>query len=184
MADFLQEKDFMAKITRQEARDLLFTLLFETEFHAGEDPAAIYELACADRDIPGNKYIKETFFGVISRSEILDAVISKYSKGWRADRLSKVSRTVIRIATYEILFVEDIPFNVSISQAVELAVKYGEDRAKQFVNGVLSGLYKDAQAIGVANIIAGANEAVQAKSAAPENAEEAASEEETDNENA
>ena len=138
----------MAKITRQEARDILFTLLFETEFHVGEDPSAIYALACEDRDIPGDKYVRETFFGVISRSEILDAVISKYAKGWRADRLSKVSRTVIRIATYEILFIEDIPFNVSISQAVELAVKYGEDKAKQFVNGVLSGLFKDVQAKG------------------------------------
>lgn len=183
MADFLQEKKFMAKITRQEARDLLFTLLFETEFHAGEDPAAIYDLACADRDIPGDKYIKETFFGVISRSEILDAVISKYAKGWRADRLSKVSRTVIRIATYEILFVEDIPFNVSISQAVELAVKYGEDKAKQFVNGVLSGLYKDAQATDVVNIIAEANSAIQAKALADEKSEEIVSAEENNNEN-
>lgn len=162
----------MAKISRQEARDILFTLLFETEFHAGKDPAAIYELACADRDIPGDKYVKDTFFGVLSRNEILDTVISKYARGWRADRLSKVSRTVIRIATYEILFIEDIPFNVSISQAVELSLKYGEDKAKQFVNGVLSGLYKDVQANGVENVIAEANATIQAKTEKAEATEE------------
>ena len=155
--------EIMAKITRQEARDYLFGLLFETEFRGEEDPAEIYNLACADRQIPVDKYIKETFFGVLSKSEVLDAVISKYSKGWRADRLSKVSRTVIRIAAYEILFVEDIPMNVSISQAVELSLKYGEDKAKQFVNGVLSGLFKDAQAKGTEGIIAEAVETLEKK---------------------
>ena len=153
----------MAKITRQEARDILFGLLFESEFHGGEDPTYVYELACRDRDIPQDKYIKETFFGVITRSDLVDEVISKYSKGWRADRLSKVSRTVIRIAVYEILFIEDIPYNVSISQAVELAVKYGEDKAKQFVNGVLSGIFKDAQAEGVDSIISAAAASVEKK---------------------
>ena len=163
----------MAKITRQEARDILFGLLFETEFHCGENPSAIYELACSDREIPADKYIRDSFFGVISRSEILDSIISNYAKGWRADRLSKVSRTVIRIAAYEMLFIEDIPMNVSISQAVELSVKYGEDKAKQFVNGVLSGLFKDIQAKGVEAVLAEGAEALAAKANATEDAEEA-----------
>jgi N utilization substance protein B len=133
----------MAKITRAEARELLFGLLFETEFKNGENPTEIYELACLDRDIPVDAYIKNTFFGVITRADIIDAVITKYSKGWKAERLSRVSRTVLRIAIYEMLFVDDIHPNVSISQAVALSVKFGEDKAKQFVNGVLSGLFKD-----------------------------------------
>ena len=133
----------MAKLTRQEARETLFGLLFETEFHDGKEPAAIYDLACEDREIPNDKYVRESFFGILAKASVLDAVISRYAKGWRADRLSRVSRTVIRIAVYEMLFVEDIPANVSISQAVQLSVKFGEDKAKQFVNGVLSGLFKD-----------------------------------------
>ena len=173
-----QEVRTMAKITRQEARDILFGLLFETEFHGGENPSAIYELACNDREIPEDKYIRESFFGVITRSEILDATISRYAKGWRADRLSKVSRTVIRIAAYEMLFVEDIPMNVSISQAVELSVKYGEDKAKQFVNGVLSGLFKDIQAKGVEAVLAEGAEALAAKTNADEEADTAEAAEE------
>lgn len=147
----------MAKISRSEARDILFGLLFETEFKGGEDPAQIYELSCSNRDIPGDAYIKNAFFGVISRSEIIDSVINKYAKGWKAERLSKVSRTVLRIAIYEILFIDDIHPNISISQAVELTVKYGEDKAKQFVNGILSGLYKDCESMGVDAVIAEAN---------------------------
>lgn len=144
----------MAKITRAEAREFLFGLLFETEFKNGENPAEIYDLACQDRDIPADSYIKETFFGVITRADIIDAVIGKYSKGWKAERLSRVSRTVLRIAIYEMLFVDDIHANISISQAVQLAVKFGEDRAKQFVNGVLSGLFKDLDGKDVKDFIA------------------------------
>ena len=133
----------MAKLSRTEARDILFCLLFETEFKAGEVPAEIYDLACADRDIPSDSYIKNTFFGVITRIELIDAVIDRYSKGWKSDRLSRVSRTIMRIAIYEMLFIDEIHPNISISQAVELSVSYGEDKSKQFVNGVLSGLFKD-----------------------------------------
>ena len=149
----------MAKITRQEAREMLLSLLFETEFHGGEDPHAVFELACREREIPDVKYIKEGFFGVLSRIEVLDRVIGKYSKGWKADRLSRVSRAIIRLAVYEMLFVEDIPCNVSISQAVELSVKYGEDKAKQFVNGVLSSVYKDLQSMGAEALISSVSSA-------------------------
>ena len=164
----------MAKITRQEARELLFALLFETEFHDGKNPSEIYDLAEDNREIPADKYIRETFFGIISKNDVLDEVIGKYSKGWKADRLSKVSRSVLRIAAYEMLFVEDIPMNVSISQAVELSVKYGEDKAKQFVNGVLSGLFKDIQATSADAVIAVAVKALSNKSEEAAQAEETA----------
>ena len=146
----------MAKITRAEAREALFGLMFEMEFQAEGNPTKIYELSCDNREIPNDSYIKNTFFGILSRCEVVDAVISKYAKGWRADRLSKVSRSVLRIAVYEILFEDDIHPNISISQAVSLVVKYGEDKAKQFVNGVLSGLFKDWEALGAEAIIAAA----------------------------
>ncbi len=155
----------MTKISRKEARDVLFGLLFETEFKNGENPTEIYELSCSNREIPSDAYIKDVFFGVISRSEVIDAVISRYSKGWRADRLSRVSRTVLRIAIYEMLFVEDIHANISISQAVELSVKYGEDKAKQFVNGVLSSVYKNLESTGVQGIVNQAVADVEAKAA-------------------
>ena len=151
----------MAKISRQQARETLFGLLFETEFKNDENPTEIFNLSCDNREIPSDAYIKNTFFGILAKSEFIDAVISKYSKGWRADRLSKVSRTILRIATYEIFFIDDIHPNISISQAVELSLKYGEDRAKQFVNGVLSGLFKDLERLGKDEIISATNSYIQ-----------------------
>ena len=171
-----QGGNIMAQISRVEARDILFKLLFETEFRGGDEPQDIYALACENRDIPHNNYIKNAFFGVVSKSEVLDAVITKYSKGWKADRLSKVSRTVIRIAAYEMLYADDIPANVSISQAVELSLKYGEDGAKRFVNGVLSGFFKDSKERGFEAVVAEALAEMEAAKA--EIAEESAEEEE------
>lgn len=149
----VDEVMIMAKLSRTEARDVLFGLLFETEFKCDDNPSEIYAMSCENRDIPDNDYVKNTFFGVISRVELIDAVISKYSRGWKSERLSRVSRTVLRIAIYEILFIDDIHPNISISQAVDLSLKYGEDKASQFVNGVLSGLFKDCEADGVDAVI-------------------------------
>ena len=65
----------MAKLSRKEARDILFGLLFETEFKAGENPTEIYELACADRDIPADSYIKNTFFDFKALKDTVSALI-------------------------------------------------------------------------------------------------------------
>lgn len=132
----------MPEISRKEARRTLFALLFETEFKTEESPETIYSSALEDRHIPEDEYIKSVFFGICEKSAELDAIISKYAKGWRADRLSKVSRSVIRLSVYEILFA-DIPANVSVSEAVDIAKKYGEDKARAFVNGVLASIVRD-----------------------------------------
>lgn len=155
----------MAKISRTEAREALFGLMFEVEFQTEANPTEIYERSCDNREIPADAYIKKAFFGIISKCDVIDTVIEKYSTGWKADRLSRVSRSILRIAVYEILFEDDIHPNISISQAVSLAVKYGEDRAKQFVNGVLSGLFKDWEADGGEAVIAAAVATLEAKDA-------------------
>ncbi len=150
----LGKEDIMAQIKRKEAREMLFGLLFEKEFKSGESVDGIYEISADAREIPEDAYIRNGFFGISEKSELLDAVISKYAKGWKADRLSRVSRSVIRLAVYEMLFCPDIPSNVSISEAVELAKKYGEDKARAFVNGVLSSINKDISEQGVEEFLA------------------------------
>ncbi len=149
----------MASITRKEARELLFCLLFETQFGTDKSAQEIYTSAKENREIPDNAYIEACYFGINDNSALLDAVISKYAKGWSAERLSKVSRSVIRLAVYEILFVKDIPANVSVSEAVELSKKYGEDKARSFVNGVLSAIVKDVASNGTSYVISLASEA-------------------------
>lgn len=153
-----KEGEKMANIKRKEARELLFGLLFETEFNS--DKNAVYERSTENREIPDNAYIKNCYFGIDENSLLLDGVIGNYARGWKADRLSKVSRTVIRLAVYEILFCKDIPANVSVSEAVELAKKYGEDKARAFVNGVLSSIVKDVNENGVDAVVNKAREAL------------------------
>lgn len=137
----------MTQMSRKAARKCLFELLFEKEFRSEDTPEQVYISALEDRDIPEDEYIRGAFFGICEKSEALDMLISKYARGWRADRLSKVSRSAIRLSVYEILYT-DIPTNVSVSEAVDIAKKYGEEKARAFVNGVLASIVKDINACG------------------------------------
>ena len=74
----------------------------------------------------------------------LDNTISENLKsGWKTDRLSKVSLAILRLALYEIVYIDDIPDRVSVNEAVELAKQYDVDEAPSFINGVLSGVLKN-----------------------------------------
>ena len=75
--------------------------------------------------------------GVANREEDLNAQIQKYSIGWDISRISKLARAVLQLAMYEILYVDDIPTGVAISEAVRIAKKYDGDDTGSFVNGIL-----------------------------------------------
>ena len=127
----------MASISRKEAREILAGLLFETEFHQGEDVNAVFALAVEDREIPSNEYISRGYFGVYDNLEQIDSLIGEHSKGWKTERMSKMSRSVLRLCVYEMLY-EDIPYSVSINEAVELTKKFDDEKARPFVNGILN----------------------------------------------
>ena len=128
----------MAKISRREAREILRGILFETEFRPDEDVNGVFALAVADREIPDNEYIRRGYFGIYDNIETIDGLISKYSKGWKTERMSKLSRSVLRLCVYEMLYEKDIPYSVSINEAVELSKKFDDDKARPFVNGILN----------------------------------------------
>ena len=73
-----------------------------------------------------------------ARNKMADALINEKSTGWKTSRMAKVDLSIIRIAVYEIKFEDDIPFKVSVNEAVELAKKYGADESPAFVNGILA----------------------------------------------
>ena len=128
----------MEKMTRKEAREVVFSLLFETEFQKEKTPEEIYELAREERDLAENEYVKNTYFGIQSHLSELDELISRHANGWRTDRLSRVARAIIRLCTYEMKYDAEIPLNVSLNEAVELTKKFDDPKAKAFVNGVLN----------------------------------------------
>ena len=77
--------------------------------------------------------------GVEEEQEGLDAVLSEVSEGWPVHRMSAVDRTILRLALYEMLYVEDVPPDVAVNEAVELATGFSGDEAPAFVGGVLRG---------------------------------------------
>ncbi len=127
----------MAKMTRREAREILVGLLFETEFRSDEDVNGIYALAMEAREIPADEYINRGYFGIHENLQEIDELIGKNSNGWKTERMSKLSLSILRLCVYEMLYESDIPYNVSINEAVELCKRLDDDRARTFVNGIL-----------------------------------------------
>ena len=136
----------MADMTRKEAREEAFRLLFETEFRTDEEPAAIYALSEENREVKANNYIKQVYFGVREHLDEIDALIVRHSNGWKVSRLTRVSRAVIRLCVYEMAYVKDVPCAVAINEAIELSKKYDDDKARGFVNGVLNGIKTELEA--------------------------------------
>ena len=111
-------------MTRKEARETVFGLIFECEFRSEETPEEIYESSVENREIEDNDYIKGAFFTVCEKREEIDALIGEHAKGWKTQRLTNVSRSILRLGVYEMLYEDSIPYSVSINEAVELAKKF------------------------------------------------------------
>jgi transcription antitermination factor NusB len=86
-------------------------------------------------------FAKDLVLGVWRNKEDLDKLISRASKNWRIERMSRVDRNILRIAVYEVLYMGDIPPKVSIDEAVELGKRFGTEDSGAFVNGVLDCIY-------------------------------------------
>jgi N utilization substance protein B len=138
----------MSALKRKEAREIVVGLLFETEFKNDENSNEIFAISTENREIPEDEYIKSAYFGVCENREKIDELIGANSKGWKTHRLTRLSRSVMRLAVYEMLFCEDIPYSVSINEAVELTKKFDDPKAKAFVNGVLNSVKDSLEAEG------------------------------------
>ena len=119
----------------------LFILIFEKVFNQ-DSVEDILELAAETRDLTPDEYIKTVFSGVYDKLDLLDEIISKNSIGWNIKRISKTALCVLRLAIYEIKFMDAIPVAVSINEAVELCKKYATNEDASFVNGILSTVAK------------------------------------------
>ncbi len=128
-------------MTRKMAREEPFILIFEKIF-SHQDNDEILELAAEVRGLKPNDYILTVFSGVTEQQERLDAIISENTVGWKIDRISKTALAVLRLAIYEIKFMDDIPVSVSINEAVEICKKYAPETDASFVNGLLSSVVK------------------------------------------
>ena len=139
-------------MTRANARELAVHLIYSQSF-TGDEPEQVvatrlekeyYAKLSADNDVyeerPSRaqlKYIDNVVSGVANRLEDLNEQIGKYAIGWDVSRISRLARSIMQLAIYETLYVEDVPAGVAVSEAVRLAKKYDGDDTGSFVNGIL-----------------------------------------------
>jgi len=121
---------------RREAREALFVLLYEMTFNSPEELESTIEIAKENRDIE-DAYILNSIRGIYDNLKTIDSVIEVNAKGWKLNRLSKTTLSILRLSVYEMLYGE-IPYTVSINEAVEIAKKYDHDQAPTFINGILN----------------------------------------------
>ncbi len=134
-------------MNRRTAREITLCLLFNFSFNTEEKPDELLDLylqyfpdaenGIIPDEIRNDNYISKTYFGVTQKLSEIDALIEKASKNWKPERISRVSRSILRLAVYELLYIDDIPEKVSINEAVELAKRFDEESSYTFVNGIL-----------------------------------------------
>jgi transcription antitermination protein NusB len=124
---------------RSKARKRALDLLFEAE-QRRLDPLALLDerQAAADPPVPG--YAADLVRGVVANRERLDELISTYTQSWPLERMPAVDRAVLRLGAYELLFVDEVPDAVALSEAVLLARQLSTDESPRFVNGLLARL--------------------------------------------
>ncbi len=126
-------------MNRKLARENAFLLLFEKAIKRDEESAEeVFQKATELRGLEIDDYVRGVFFGACGNAAEIDEIIEKNLLGWAKTRVSTVSMALLRLATYEMLFIDDIPSKVSINEAIELSKKYDDDKTYVFVNGVLN----------------------------------------------
>lgn len=89
------------------------------------------------------EYVVRVLKGIQENKTAIDQQIENHLRNWKLNRISKIDLTILRICTYEFMYEEDIPANVSINEAIELAKKYSADKSASFINGVLGSMVKN-----------------------------------------
>ena len=158
----------MAAMTRRQAREAVFELLFETEFTAERTPEETLALALEQREMAEDAYVRSAYLGAMEHRAVLDTLLGRYSNGWRTDRMSRGSRAVLRLGTYEMLYCDDIPSSVSLNEAVELAKKFDDPKARAFINGVLNSVKNEIEEKGASAVIAACEAGVAAANESPD----------------
>ena len=133
-------------MNRTLMRENAFKLIYSLEIQKVEDIQDQIELYFESNNIKDQEaknYIEDAITGIEKhQEEILKDIEMNLKDDWKLSRISKIDLAILKLAIYEIKF-SDVPYKVSINEAVELAKKYGEDKSKNFVNGVLASIVKE-----------------------------------------
>lgn len=123
---------------RRRAREGALAVLYSSDITETSAVSIVEEGSYPSDDIAVSEYAEALVTGVSAHVADIDARLASTSENWTVDRMPVVDRAILRIAVYEMLYVDDVPISVAINEAVELAKLYGgEDDSSRFVNGVL-----------------------------------------------
>ncbi len=128
-------------MSRSELREHVFRMLFRIEFNSDaemQEQESLYFELLDEVSEKEQEYILNKYKAIKEKVEEIDNILNQLSEGWKTTRMNRVDLTILRLATYELKWDEDVPTGVAINEAVELAKRYSSDQGPAFVNGVLA----------------------------------------------
>jgi N utilization substance protein B len=135
---------------RSKARKRALDILYESELRGLALDATLEERqasAEATGHLPVNDYTVLLVRGVTDNRTRIDGLLTSYSEGWTLERMPSVDRNILRIGLYEVLYVDDVPDAVAVSEAITLARDLSTDESPNFVNGVLGNVVRNKAAL-------------------------------------
>ncbi len=131
---------------RSKARKRALDVLYASDLR-GEDAVAALDRAIAEGEGPTNDYTATLVRGVAEHRARIDDLLTSYSQGWAIDRMPAVDRNVLRLGVWELLYADDVPDAVAVSEAMALVTSLSTDESPQFVNGVLGAIVRNRESI-------------------------------------
>ncbi len=131
-------------MSRHLCREIAFAILFQADVGRNPWQQVLTDTQNEHKLLESSRtFLEQLVKGTIQNIKEIDAEIVKYSEDWKIERMANTDRNILRMAIYEIKYLEDIPSGVTINEAVELAKKYGDEESGRFVNGILGKLTRD-----------------------------------------
>jgi transcription antitermination protein NusB len=128
--------------SRREARRIAIDVLYQADVVRGEPISVMQEWAAAGREVP--PFARTLIEGVEERGPHIDLLLERHAEGWSVARMAALDRTILRVAVFELLWLDEVPASVAISEAVEAAAELSAEESKRFVNGILGKIARDA----------------------------------------
>lgn len=136
-------------MTRRAAREEAFKIIFQIDL--GKNPwkeVLSRNLRDSELSEEGKIFLKQLVEGTITHLTEIDAEIIKYAQDWKIDRMLSTDRNILRMALYELKYLDEIPVGATVNEAVELAKIYGDDDSARFINGILGNIIRSSNQSG------------------------------------
>ena len=130
---------------RRKSREFALQVLYQLDITKQD---VIKTLAQFQDHFSGNEerdnFMERLAIGVLEHCQEIDLLIEKYSENWRLDRMNIIDRAILRMATFELLYCEEIPPKVTLNEAIELGRQFGSEDSGSFINGILDRIQNEA----------------------------------------